>query len=230
MVKKIRLVCGTRATREEFFKSTALGRSLALYNFLPFELQLFPENSLGLPTIYNTAIDNAEQSPAILVFLHDDLYICDFFWTEQIMIGLQSFDVLGLAGNKRRLPKQPAWAFIDEKFTWDNPENLTGVVGHGNGFPPDTITVFGPPCQPCKLLDGLMLVADSAVLLRKNVRFDPTFTFHFYDMDFCRQAELCGLSMGTWAISVIHESGGAFGTDAWKKSYAKYMEKYRESD
>ena len=75
-----------------------------------------------------------------------------------------------------------------------------------------------------------MLVADSAVLLRKNVRFDPTFTFHFYDMDFCRQAELCGLSMGTWAISVIHESGGAFGTDAWKKSYAKYMEKYRESD
>lgn len=226
--KKIRLVCGTRSTNERFFQSTALGKSLALYGFLPFELQLFPENSAGLPTIYNSAIKNAEKNPAILVFLHDDLHLCDFFWTDQIKSGLMHFDVVGLAGNKGRQPKQPAWSYVDENFTWDRSENLSGVVGHGKGFPPEIISAFGSPCQECKLLDGLLLAADSTTLIKNRLRFDTRFDFHFYDMDFCRQAEIRGLKMGTWPISVVHESGGAFGSDSWRKAYMTYLEKYGE--
>lgn len=229
MIKKIRLVCATRASHQEFFSSTALGKSLALYGFLSFmELQLFPGNKLGLPIVYNDAIGRATDDPAILVFIHDDVYLCDFFWFDKIQAALHQYDIIGLAGNKRRVPRQPAWIFVDDKYTWDKPENLSGVVGAGTGFPCSLIQVYGPVPQACVLLDGMMLAVDSAALIAKQLRFDPLFDFHFYDMDFCRQAEAKGLKMGTWPISVIHESGGVFGSDAWKRSLDAYRAKYND--
>ncbi len=228
--KKIRLICATRLAQDGFFKSTALGRSFSLYkDFLPFvELQLFSENSEGLPTIYNTAIEHAEKDPATLVFIHDDVYLPDFSWTNQIHEALKNFDIVGVAGNKRRLSRQPAWAFIDESFTWDEAKNLSGTVGHGTGFPCDQIDRFGPSPQECKLLDGVMLVADSATLIEHQLRFDPKFNFHFYDLDFCRQAELKNLRMGTWPITLVHESIGAFGSESWRAAFDIYLKKYGE--
>jgi GT2 family glycosyltransferase len=90
------------------------------------------------------------------------------------------------------------------------------------------VSYFGPSGVECKLLDGLMLVADSTRLVEAGVRFDEQFDFHFYDMDFCRQAELKGLRMGTWPISVVHESAGAFNTPPWRAGYERYLRKYGE--
>jgi hypothetical protein len=223
---KIRFVCATRATQEDFFAKTALGRSLTLLaRVVSVDIRLFPSNSTGLPVLYNTALREAVQDPAILIFAHDDIHICDFFWASSIVGGLQHFDILGLAGTRRRLPRQPAWLFTDTDMTRDA-EYLSGVVGHGTGFPPEDITVFGPPFQEVKLLDGVMLVARSETLLSKGISFDERFDFHFYDMDFCRQAELQNLRMGTWSISVIHESAGTFGSPAWHAAYRRYLEKW----
>jgi len=47
-----------------------------------------------------------------------------------------------------------------------------------------------------------------------------------YDMDFCRQAELKDLKMGTWDISVLHDSLGRLGTDSWNAGYKKYLDKW----
>ena len=77
-------------------------------------------------------------------------------------------------------------------------------------------------------LHGVLLVADSNRLIERNVRFDERFDFHFYDMDFCRQAEIKGLRMETRPISVIHESGGNFDCEAWRGSYQAYSAKYGE--
>lgn len=223
----IRFVCATRETKDGFFEKTALGRTLTVFKFMEFvQLRLFVENSEGLSAVYNTAIQESEKDPAILVFVHDDVYICDFYWPDHIYNALNHFDIVGLAGNKRRVPGQPSWAFIDDKLTWDARENLSGVVGHGQGFPCKTLSVFGPPAQEVKLLDGLMLVCHSDLLHEKGLMFDERFTFHFYDMDFCRQAEQKGMKMGTWPISVVHESGGNFGSDSWKQGYQSYMNKW----
>jgi len=228
-MKPIRFVCGTRRTPEQFSNETALGRSLKLYNHLQHaQLHLFDNNARGLSTIYNEAIRFAEQQPAILVFIHDDVWLNDFFWTERITEALERFDVVGLAGNTRRLPRQPAWAFATPDLKWDDRQFLSGTVGHGKGFPCEIVSWFGPAPQACKLLDGLMLIADSAKLIENDVRFDDQFKFHFYDMDFCRQAELKGLRMGTWPMSVVHESGGAFGTPSWREGYERYLRKYGE--
>lgn len=214
-------------------EATALGRSLKSFAPQPEpQLQLFGSNTLGLPTVYNIALSVAEQEPAILVFVHDDIYLCDFFWMERLYEGLQQFDVIGLAGNTRRVPKQPAWAFATAtpKLLWDERRFLSGTVGHGKGVPCNNISIFGPAKQECKLMDGLFLAADSEVLNARGVRFDEQFAFHFYDMDFCRQAEQKGLRMGTWPISVVHESGGNFNSPSWREGYAKYLEKYGEAD
>ncbi|MEB3840441.1 MULTISPECIES: glycosyltransferase [Pseudomonas] len=227
-MKPIRIVCGTRLSKQDFATQSALGRSLVSnYDSCPVEIRLFAENTQGLSTIYNQAIEEVRDNPAILVFVHDDVYLCDFFWPDRLREGLATFDVIGLAGNVRRVPGQVAWLFVDDRFTWDERSNLTGRVGHGKGFP-CAISNFGPAPQPCKLLDGLFLAADSDRLQQAGVRFDEQFPFHFYDMDFCRQAERNGLSMGTWPLSVVHESGGAFGSPAWRENLYRYRLKYCE--
>ncbi len=232
---KIRLVCATRLSTEEFFASSALGRSLPHYRTFPrgqpIELRLFAANSAPLATAYNRAIEEAASDPAILVFLHDDVYLNDFYWARHLLEGLNTFHVVGLAGNRRRAPGQASWMFLDGAFRRDHDANLSGVLGHGDGFPNlIELSVYGPPGQEVKLLDGVFLAARSADLIKSGVRFDPRFAFHFYDLDFCRQAENCGLRMGTWAISVIHASPGRLGIDVWRSAYSVYLEKYGERD
>ncbi|MGF6924159.1 tetratricopeptide repeat protein [Paraburkholderia sp. 40] len=226
-IKPIRFVCGTRCSREQFWNETALGRTLKPYANQPdVQLQLFDNNSRGLSSIYNEAIEHARQDPAILVFIHDDIWLSDFFWKLRVRRSLTRFDVVGLAGNLRRVPHQPSWAFVSPDLRWDERRYLSGTVGHGKGFPCNEISNFGPVAQECKLLDGLLLIADSETLVSRDVRFDEQFKFHFYDMDFCREAELKGLSMGTWPLSVVHESGGAFGSPGWREGYERYLRKY----
>jgi hypothetical protein len=223
---KVRVVCATRGSAQEFATRTALGRSLALYGPM-FELRLFPGNSSGLPTLYNAAIRDSAADPAVLVFLHDDVHLLDFYWPTRIIQGLEKFDLLGLAGNRRRVARQPAWRFLDDQWTRDERENLSGVVAHGKGWPADYISGYGSPGQEVKLLDGVMLAAHSATLLASNVLFDEAFDFHFYDLDFCRTAEQQGLRMGTWAISIMHESDGSFGTSGWRQGYERYLAKWK---
>jgi glycosyltransferase involved in cell wall biosynthesis len=230
----IRFVCATRESRDEFFTKTPLGRSLLLYRTFPrrqaIELRLFAENRQGLSSVYNVAIEEARTTPVVLVFVHDDVYLNDYYWAYHLFNALEKFGIMGLAGNRRRAPGQASWMFLDERFIPDHPENLSGVVGHGNGFPDlRQLSVYGDPGQEVKLLDGVLLAARSTTLLEKQLRFDPQFKFHFYDMDFCRQAELRGVSMGTWAISVIHASAGRLGEADWQAAYRRYLEKYGEA-
>jgi hypothetical protein len=228
MLKPLRLVCATRSDRDTFFTSAALGRSLGVYLSPFIQLKLYDSNTRGLPSIYNDAIAQAVTDPAVLVFIHDDVYLVDFYWPDHLRHALTVFDIVGVAGNRRRVPRQPGWCFVDESLRPDQGEYLSGIVGHGPAFPPQVITYFGPPRQQVKLLDGVLLAADSQTLVTKGLRFDERFDFHFYDLDFCRQAEQLELKMGTWPLSIIHQSGGNFRSESWWSSYAKYLDKWRE--
>ncbi len=226
--EKIRIVCATRKDRETFFTEAALGRSLALYWPPAVDIRLFSLNTNGLSAVYNSVIAESQEDPAILLFVHDDIHLCDYFWPERLREGLNYFDIVGLAGNRRRVPRQPGWGYIDERMTGDHRDSFSGIVGHGPGYPAEVVSVFGPSGQTVKLLDGLLLAAHSTTLHAKSVRFDERFDFHFYDLDFCRQAELAGLRMGTWPISVVHESRGSYMSEGWQLNYGRYLEKWRE--
>lgn len=223
---KIRFVVASRLNRADFFKKTATGQSLLMYKSPLTELDLYEKNENGLSRVYNQSIERAIKDPAILVFIHDDVYLTDFFWLTDLKESLLHFDIIGVAGNKRRIPFQPSWAFIDTNLTPDKKINLSGIVGHGNHFPPKNLSIYGAPRQKVKLLDGLLLACHSRTLHYNDIRFDESFDFHFYDMDFCRSAEKAGLTMGTWNFSVIHNSRGNFRSNEWLNSSRKYFEKW----
>ncbi len=223
---RIRVICATRKDREDFFSATPLGKSLSLLRPPGVELRLFPRNGDGLPALYNRAISESLNDDVIFLFIHDDVHLCDFHWASRLASAIVAFDIVGLAGNRRRLAHQPGWLFVDEKLTPDSRANLSGVVAHGSGLAPASITVFGVAGQEVKLLDGVFLAVTSATLRANALRFDERFAFHFYDLDFCRQAEQAGLRMGTWPISVVHESAGTFVSEGWRRGYDLYLEKW----
>lgn len=226
---KIRFVVATRNNKEDFYNDTLLGKFLKLYTGL-YELDLYESNSKGLPEVYNKSIAKSINEPAVLIFAHDDIYIMDFWWFLRIHESLNFFDIVGVVGNQRRLPMQPTWAcadglVIDNRPTVDT-EYISGCVAIGNGtYLPDRLSNAGPSFREVKLLDGLMLIVRSKTLIDNNIMFDERFNFHHYDMDFCRQAELKGLKMGTWGIPVIHESTG-YADDSWRSSLKRYYEKW----
>jgi hypothetical protein len=114
-------VTATRLSKQEFFKTSRLGRSLPVYRTFPkrqtIELRLFANNQQGLPSVYNNAIEECKTDPAILIFIHDDVYLSEYYWAEHLYDALEHFDLVGLAGNKRRVPRQASWMFLDDKFT-----------------------------------------------------------------------------------------------------------------
>jgi hypothetical protein len=224
----ITVVSATRYSEQDFYRKAALGRSLSqTYAQLPVARRIYFGNSRALAACYNDAVASVSRPDDILMFIHDDIHILDFYWVEKLVAGLQAFACVGLAGNKRRVPRQPNWAFIDEKFTWDDPSNLSGIVGHGTEFPCQ-LSVFGPVWQECKLLDGILIAAKRKAFGKNGLRFDEAFDFHFYDLDLCRQAEAAGLKMGTIPLGVMHESTNRCGSPEWQKNYVNYLKKWRE--
>lgn len=221
----IDLVCATRLTAEEFWGRAALGLSLRrLAHDDRLKARVFFENRRGLPALYNERIQ-AEDAAPVLAFIHDDVWLDDHFFFEHVTSGVIAFDVVGVAGNRRRAPGQPSWAFPSTEFKWDERANLSGVVSHGPS-PFGQISAFGPVPAACELLDGVLLAARRDVLRQHQVGFDERFDFHFYDMDFCRSARVAGLRLATWPIGITHQSEGGFGSNAWLDNYKRYLAKW----
>lgn len=221
----IDIICATKLTENEFWLSAPLGISLRR---LAYDKRLNPRpvftNRLGLPEIYNKHILDDKASD-ILVFVHDDVWIDDFFLSDRVIQGLKNYDILGVAGNRRRVQNQPSWYFKDTRFSPDESVYLSGSVAHGKS-PFGQVSFFGPASVDCELLDGVFLAASTSSLLQNKAIFDQRFDFHFYDLDFCRNARQRGLRLGTWPICLTHQSGGAFGSEQWHENYRVYIEKW----
>jgi hypothetical protein len=222
----IEFVSATRMTRDEFWDKAALALSLKRLEPDPrWAPRVAFENRRGLPEVFNERIQ-AQSEHDILAFVHDDIWLDDLFVGDQLVQALAEFHVVGLAGNVRRVPAQPAWLFshMNPQFQLDG-ENLSGSVAHGP-HPFGKVTRFGEAPAECELLDGVFIAARRSTLLEHGVLFDPRFKFHFYDMDFCRAARAKGLRLGTWPIAITHQSGGVFGNPEWQRSYAAYLQKW----
>jgi glycosyltransferase involved in cell wall biosynthesis len=224
----LRIVAATRSDRPTFLAESLLGRSLErVVNRESVELSVYFENTLGLPELYIASLDQADDED-VLIFVHDDVWIDDWFLPERLQQGLERFAVVGVAGNRRRVPKQPGWWTTDTSTQLNDYDlaNLSGSIAHFDG-PVARVIYWGEVPSPVKLLDGVFLAARAGTLRQAGVRFDPRFKFHYYDMDFCRQCEQAGLTMGTWPIALTHGSGGQL-TDQWRAVYLEYLEKWRE--
>ena len=221
----IEIISATRLPEKEFWETSALGLSLQrLKNDKTILPRIAFENKKGLPQIYNEGIEKAGIENT-LVFMHDDVWVDDFFFSQRIQDGLNQFHVIGVAGNVRHVPQQPAWAFVDKNFTWDDKINLSGAIAHGK-YPFGALSYFGETPKACALLDGVLLAIKKKTLVDANIKFDERFDFHLYDMDFCREAIKAKLTLGTWPIALTHQSGGHFGVPSWQSAFERYLSKW----
>jgi GT2 family glycosyltransferase len=228
--RRVHIVSATRMDERTFWKTSALGRSLSTWRGDPRlgPIEVAFENRLGLPAVYNAALDRAAPDDAVL-FIHDDIWLDDPEWLPKLLVALRRFDVVGVAGNVRRVRDQVAWLFLkagDDGRFWLDGGHLSGAVAHGPR-PGGEVTYFGPSPAHCELLDGLFIAARKDVAARSGVRFDELFDFHFYDLDFCRTARQAGLSVGTWPIAMTHQSKGAFNSPGWRSGLERYRSKWK---
>jgi GT2 family glycosyltransferase len=226
----IEFISATRMTRDEFWEKSALGRSLLRIDAADHDRWIAKvafENRRGLPEIFNERIQASEAD--ILAFVHDDVWIDDFFICDHLEEAMHEFGVVGVAGNRRRVPRQPAWHFvgITTEFVWDDFANLRGAIAHG-AEPFGEVSRFGATYEECELLDGAFIATWRDTLIEQKVLFDTRFKFDFYDMDFCRTARARGLRLGCWPIALTHQSEGLFGSASWQAAYATYLEKWKD--
>lgn len=222
----IEIVSATRHSKTQFWAKTALGQSLKRLEFdQRISSRIAFENRRGLSDVYNERI-HSPDSPDILVFIHDDVWLDDYWLTERLIEGLQRFDIIGVAGNRRRAPGQPGWYWIQEGKP-DAQANLSGAVAHGQG-PFGEVNTFGFSGSAVELLDGVMIAARKPRLIESGVAFDSRFQFHFYDIDFCRSARAQGLQLGTWPIAITHQSGGKI-DQRWRDALQTYRSKWEDA-
>jgi tetratricopeptide (TPR) repeat protein len=222
----IYIISATRMSENEFWNDSALGISLrSLKQDKRLKAKISFENKRGLPDVFNGLI-LAPGDDGILVFVHDDVWVDDFFFADHVIDGLEKYDVIGVAGNRRRIVNQAGWGYLDEALTPADKGDLSGSIAHGDQ-PFGVVSSFGPMPGQCELLDGVIIAAKKSSLISARVRFDSCFDFHFYDIDFCRTARKNGLRIGTWPIYLTHQSEGAFGSPGWHKMYKRYIEKWK---
>lgn len=232
-MKSLRLVAATQEPESLFWDATYLGRSLRRIpdSLRPEPLIAFANTGArtrGLSEIFNRAIE--KTAPEVnLLFVHDDVYLHDWFLGQRIAEALERFDVVGLAGSTNPDLSQPSWGLAFdanlEPKGWQPGLKGSGAVNHFDYACPK-VSLYGPAPQSCQLLDGVFIAVRTSLVKERGVRFDPRFHFHCYDIDFCRSASAAGLRLGTWPIAVTHDSGGAYRSEAFKRAARIYLDKW----
>lgn len=229
---RVVLVVASPCPSRFFDRATLLGQSLNQFpESLQPELVLLAENKgpdcMGLSEFYNEAIEMIEGE-AIVVFVHDDIYIHDWNLRFALSQALCFWDVVGVVGSSGVSVGQPNWSLeLDEN---NNVSNSSKVHRSGSVNELDPIHVkphvWGPAPMACDLLDGMFLAADLKRLRQKGLRFDPQFRFHCYDTDFCYSARALGMSIGTWPIPLTHGSYGSFDQE-WLAACLQLQRKWK---
>ena len=146
----IEFISATRATETEFWTRTALGVSLQrLGRNGKHDASIAFGNRRGLPDVYNARIEAAEAD-RMLVFVHDDVWLPDFFLHEHLSAALDAFDVVGVAGCTTSIAGTgwrwaKGWACPTRRGS--SPKRSRGPPprssGSRRGFP----RTFPPPCR-----------------------------------------------------------------------------------
>jgi GT2 family glycosyltransferase len=221
----LRIVAATSYDQMTFQRRALLAGALRRLSSREGEVKadVIYQNNRGLPEVYNEALSTCEDSDLVL-FVHDDVRLDDWFLPERLKEALANFDLVGILGNRRRVPGQVAWHTVDREAL--DKENLSGSIANVNR--PETIVRYGDsPCE-VKLLVGLFLAARAGRLREAKVGFDPQFPSYFYDFDFCRACELAGLKLGTWPIATTAAGESTFDNPEWKETSVKYLAKWGE--
>jgi hypothetical protein len=218
-MKPVFLVSATPLSKEEFWKTTPLAKSLEMIASKNCFYHIVYGNKTGLPLIYNSMMRSPESENTITLFVHHDVSIEDAFLVPKLNEAIKQFDIVGLAGGSSVEIKSPAlWHLMTDRETW------SGAVAHK--FPDGSTRAvsFGPTPKRCLILDGLFLALNTPKIVGKGLWFDPNYMFHHYDVQLGLDANGLGIKLGTWPIWVVHSGlGDSYQSEAWRKSEEHFL-------
>jgi len=221
----IRVVVTTPKTHDEY-TSSVFYRCLnkIIENDSRVVLQIISNNNTGLPKVYSDVIQKSEED--IVTFIHDDLEIHDAFFVDKIIKAHESLDIVGLAGAQEQEytdSKYPVWHLSAPR------DKMCGFVSHSIKTDNSTYinsAYFGPTPNRTVVVDGVLMSFVVEKVKNKKI-FDESFTFHFYDMSTCLNANAMGLKIGVWPIFVIHHGLGNFLDDPiWDRESKTFLSKF----
>jgi len=219
------LIASATAKNDE--KETHLYQSMQEHGFggsgYSVRLEIETNNKRGLCEVYNSFIETSDGYDSI-IFCHDDVTIDSVNFVDRTLTGLQTYDVVGVAGGSKIKKNTPIlWHLMTDKMTH------SGIVFHPHHeykefcFP----TTFGPRPKEVAVLDGVYLAVKPKTLFEKEIKFDENIKgFHHYDIKFSIDCKLAGLSLGTLDINIIHQSPGLDVYDDAFKDSEKYMKEF----
>ena len=217
------------ATTKEHEDQTLIFKSISkLEKDLNISHQSFLSNTASLTQVYNTVLPNINYKNSIIVFVHDDVVIEELFFIEKLNEAMEKYDIVGLAGIKSPInitPQKSLWHLMG------SPEQMSGAVAH---FTDDTchsrfMTHFGTTPERVILIDGVFMAVNVERMLETGHRFDENCPakFHFYDLNFCLDANKKGLKIGTYPIWITHKSHGLKKiTPDWLEGQKYFLNKY----
>ena len=209
---------------ESEFKKTPLGQSLEkVMNTasLPITTCIFYSNTEGLCKQYNKAIraHTKDDEKSIMVFIHDDVFIEDSYFTEKLVMYLKRYHIVGVAGSMKWALRHPTvWHNVKCEWSGTVPHKLDGKY---------IVTKYGEYLQKCVVMDGMFLAVKTETFKKTNLRFDERLLFHHYDIDFCLTAKKLGLKQTTIPLWLVHCSEGRWQDDpVWHQSEKVMLKKW----
>jgi len=180
-------------------------------NIAEIEIVTNPNNTLTLTQFGNKQIEESKNSFDYLILMHADVDVSIYDFVKHLIATADKYDVVGLAGTKKLFISQSplTWFTGSHKY----PDERYGRITHNHDgmmlesffsrkhpdvFDTETITI-----------DGLLMCLNKKTLQNEKARFDEQFTYDFYDLDFCLNAQVnTDLKIGTFVQPAIHNSLG----------------------
>jgi hypothetical protein len=222
-MSKLLIATCTKAKTDKEFEIRPIYQSLKKQFELNSNInfQIFKDNKKGLSVCYNQILKDPNYLDSTVLFVHDDVVLEDIFLYEKLINS--PYSITGLAGAKtfnKSLDKL-AWHLAADR------NSFVGEVAHVNKDKGVWTTSFGPTNSRALTLDGLFLSCKVRDLIEKELYFDETFAFHYYDLAFCMRANEKKVTCGVLPIRVVHSGlGDSMLTKEWEEANAKFKESY----
>ena len=170
-----------------------------------------PDNKLTLTQFGNKAIEECKDEYDYLILMHSDVDISIYDFVKQLLKNKEKYDIVGLAGTKKLFISQTPLTWFTGSNKYQN-ERYGRITHNHNGmmlesfFNREKPDVFDTEVIT---IDGLLMCLNKKTMQNEKARFDEQFTYDFYDLDFCINAQVnTDLKIGVFIMPAIHNSLG----------------------
>ena len=170
-----------------------------------------PNNTFTLTQFGNKMIEESKDEFDYLILMHSDVDLSLKEFVRRLIEVKDKYNIVGMAGTKKLFISQSplTWFTGSHKY----PNDRYGRITHDHDgmmyesfFNKEKQDVLDTEVMT---IDGLLMCVDKKTMQNEKARFDEQFTYDFYDLDFCINAQVnTDLKIGVFVQPTIHKSLG----------------------